>query len=125
MSTLDLYKKRRYTTITIGEGDVCKIPNEYTVEEVERLFELQVKRDELEIQEAGATNEQRDEQMRKFWGLVFDQLEVMFQHYQPELTADILRKKITQSEALEMLGWFDQHRQKVAAKEADQKKNLS
>lgn len=132
MSTLDLYKKRRHTTVKLydhkqGKTVEFKVPNEYTVEEVERLLEIQGKRHELELEELAEKEEARNEQMQKFWHLIFDQLEVMFQHYQPEIDAEYLRGLMSTEEALEMLGWFQEHRQLRLTIEQGkaQKKNLN
>ena len=42
MPTLDLYKSRKFNVVTFAKGDSLKIPTEYTVEQVERLIELEI-----------------------------------------------------------------------------------
>ena len=108
MNTLDLYKERKHSEIKLSDGITYKIPNEYTVEEVERLLELQMKREKIE--NAEVVQEKQEEQIKHFHESVFAQLEVIFQHYQPEMTTEVLKKKITINEALEMVGFFEKHR---------------
>jgi len=112
MPTLDLYKERKHATVILKdqrtqEPKEFKIPNEYTVEEIERLLELQKKRTSIESENVG---ENEAEQLQRFWSVVFEQLEILFQHYQPELTADDLRSWVTHQEALEILGFYDKYR---------------
>jgi hypothetical protein len=107
MQVYDVYKERKHTVIKLGERDF-KIPNEYTVEEVERLLELEQKRDALEKEEV--TPETEKAQLASFWELVFNQLEVIFQRYQPDTTADDLRGMISHHEALGILGFYDKYR---------------
>lgn len=105
----DVYKERQFTIVKLGERDF-KLPNEYTVEEVERLLELKTKRDEIENEVASDDKKEQESQLVAFWGIVFDQLEVIFQHYQPDITADDLRSLISHHEALGILGFYDKYR---------------
>jgi hypothetical protein len=107
MRHLDLFKSRRYSTVKLSDGKEYKLPNEYSVEEVERVFEL---REELETLEAVEVIGDGLAQAKRHTDLVFAQLEIMFQHYQPELTNDYLRKVITHGEALETIGFFQKYR---------------
>jgi len=84
-----------------------KLPNEYTVEEVERLLELQVLRDKVESEEV---SDRGEEQLQNFWRIVFDQLEILFQHFHPEMTREILKSLVTHEEALEILGFYQKYR---------------
>ena len=118
MPTLDLYKARKSNSVKLKERTFL-IPNEYTVEEAERLLELQVKRDAIEAEKADS---KPAEQMKRFWAVVFEQLEIIFQHHQPEITAEELRGLITHHEALELLGFFDKYRHVAASKDGDTKK---
>lgn len=108
MATLDLFKKRRYSEIKLNSGEVFKIPNEYTVEEVERLLELQIIQKKLESSEVN--EEKKDKQILSFFNIIFDQLEIIFQNYQPNITSDYLKKHLTQNEALEIIGFFNKYR---------------
>jgi len=114
MPVLDLYKTRQHHTVRFGEGDKAKeykFPAEYTVEEVERLLELQARREALEAQEAAPEGTpERAAQLNGFMVAVFDQVEVLFQHYQPEMTAEELKNILTRNEALGILGFFDKYR---------------
>lgn len=112
MPTLDLYKARTFNTVKLTDQVTkqeveYKLPNEYTVEEIERLLELQIKREAMEKE---PVKDRGEEQLQKFWAVVFEQLEILFQHYQPEVTADQLRSMVTRTEALEMLSFYDKYR---------------
>ena len=112
MPTLDLYKNRQFNTVKLTDSRTqevkeLKLPNEYTVEEVERLLELQTKRQNLEKEVVG---ENEAEQLQKFWQITFDQLEILFQHYQPEITSNDLRSLMTHQEALEIIGFYNTYR---------------
>lgn len=108
MPNLDIYKGRKFNTVTFGDK-VFKIPLEYTVEEVERLLELDTKRKSVQDE----VIENQEEQLKTFWELVFNQLEIIFQHYQPEMTVDDLRVIVSHNEALGILGFFDEYRNKL------------
>lgn len=124
MKTLNLYKNRKSTAIKVGK-DTYLIPNEYTVEEVERMLELRVKREEMNKAEAIVGLEQA--QYREYLNVVFDQLSILFQHFQPEVTSEELKKRITEKEALEIVDFYNEHRQsklsdrKTEAKKKDKK----
>lgn len=120
MQALDLYKSRKHSVITLADGKEYKIPNEYTVEEVERLLELRAEQEAIESEEV----EDKDGQLPKFWNVVFDQITILFQHYQPEITTEYLKSVITQNEALEMLGFFQKYRH-IALREIAQEKSQS
>lgn len=107
MPHLDLFAQRKHSTVTLGDQKVYKLPNEYTVEEVERILEL---REEIEAMEAQKAIGDGSAQRKAHTALVFAQLGVMFRHYQPDLTDDYLSKVITQSEALEVIGFFRRYR---------------
>ena len=47
----NLYKSRKYSTVKLDDGKSYKIPNEYTVQEVERLLELRIEQEALETEE--------------------------------------------------------------------------
>lgn len=120
METLRLYKDRRHKTVDI-DGDVFKIPLEYTIEEAERLIELEVEQKELEktpVDEISKT-----QSLEKFWFLVFAQIEIILQHYQPEITIEEIKKKLTHKQALDILGFFDKYR-KNNEKSSDTKKKI-
>lgn len=115
MRALNLYKSRKCSTVKLNDGKTYKLPNEYTVEEVERLLELRAEQEALETQEVT----EEEAQLNKFWVVVFDQIEIIFQHYQPEVTSTDLKKLLTHNEALEILGFFDKYRHQ-AIKEINQ-----
>lgn len=127
MTMLDLFKRRRYTEVKLDDGVVYKIPNEYTVEEVERLLELKIKEEELSNTPKADDPKDEQAQLDIFWNNIFAQLEIIFQHYQPEITAEYLKKYVTHNEALEVVGFFQKYRALAldkSAEEQDSKKKL-
>ena len=114
MSAPILYKERQFSEVKLGKPGAektYKIPNEFTVEEWERIYELaqQFKRVKDE-QVAPEGTPEREKQLQEFWGSAWAQLEVMFQHYQPEMTADELKTIITWKEALGILDFYTEYR---------------
>lgn len=109
MPILDVFKERQFNIVKLNDRDL-KVPNEYTVEEVERLLELDEKRNHIEEEQVSKDKPTQEAQLVRFWAVVFDQLEVIFQHYQPELTAVELRKLISHKEALGILGFYEKYR---------------
>lgn len=129
MKTLDLFKNRRYTEVKLDDGIVYKIPNEYTVEEVERLLELKSKEEEISNTPTADTKADEAKQLDLFWSNIFAQLEIIFQHYQPEITAEYLKKYVSHNEALEVVGFFQKYRalamdQVISEEDTDPKKKL-
>jgi hypothetical protein len=110
MPHLDLFKERKYSTLKLGDGKEYKLPAEFTVEEVERVLEI---REETEALEEEEVIEGGKVQREKHAGLLFAQLEVMFQHYQPDMTAKKLKKIVTLNDAMEILGFFTKYRHLV------------
>lgn len=106
MRALDLFTSRKYSTVTLSDKKEYKIPNEYTVEEVERLLELRVEQEALEAESVSNT----EAQIKQFWEIVFSQLEIIFQHYQEDVTREYLKKVVTHNEALEIIGFFQKYR---------------
>lgn len=104
---LDLYLQRKHSTIKLSDGIEYKLPNEYSVEEVERVLELQEEIEALENQEVV---EDGKVQRERHNALIFTQLEVMFQHYQPDMTSSYLKKVISHNDALEIIGFFRKYR---------------
>ncbi len=112
MPTLDLYKTRPHNTVILIDPKskkklTFKLPNEYTVEEVERLLELQGLREKIESQEV---SDRGEKQLQDFWRVVFDQLSILFQHFHPEMTVDELKRIVTHDEALRILGFYQKYR---------------
>lgn len=110
MPKLDLFKKRRFSTVRLNDGVEYKIPNEYTVEEVERLLELKAKEKDIKALTAGLTEAEQKQQLEIFWSNIFAQLEIVFQSYQPEINVAYLQKHVTHNEALEIVGFFQEYR---------------
>lgn len=117
MPVLDLYKERKYSLVKLADGKEYQIPNEYTVVEVERLLELREQQEAIEKEEVT----DQEKQLGKFWAVVFDQLTVLFQHKQPDITTEYLKSVITQNEALGMLGFFQKYRHSALKEYTDEK----
>ena len=110
MRHLDLYKDRRFSLVKLSDEKEYKLPNEYSVEEVERILELREEIEALEAEEVAPLSDASASQVKKHNDLIMAQLEVMLQHYQPKVTVDYLRKTITQNQALELVGFFQKYR---------------
>lgn len=129
MPTLDLYKKRKHLTVTLANGKSYLIPQEYTVEEVERLLELKAQEANIKNTSVEEGTSQADENITRFWDNVFNQLEVIFQSLQPEIDIAYIKKNVTHKEALEIIGFFNEYRSLTAQnedqlEEVDVKKKL-
>lgn len=120
MRTL-VFKSRKHSVVTLKDGKVYKIPSEYLVEEVERLLELQIVQKRIEATEIQESI--KDVQIDNLYANIFNQIEIIFQHFQPEVTIEYLKKHITHSEALEMIGFFNKYR-KLILKENDSTKQV-
>ena len=123
MQTLT-FKTRKHTIIKLDDGKDYKIPNEFLVEEVERLLELKKIQEKLESETV--EEQKQNVQVEVFWNNIFAQLEIIFQHFQPDITEEYLKKHVTHNQALEMLGFFQKYRllamQETQAEELDVKK---
>jgi hypothetical protein len=109
------YKPRAYNTVTVNVGwgrkKRFKIPAELTVEETERLLELVAKVENLAKQEVAAENYYAQRAaLKEFWGYLFAQATILFQHYHPEVTEQWLRKHLTQSEVVGITNFFEASR---------------
>lgn len=131
MSTLDLFKTRPFNTVTLTDPKtqqpiVFKIPNEYLVEEVERLIEIQILRHKLEKTEYDTDDKKAEtKHLNEYWRIVFDQLEILFQHYHPEVTGEQLRSMLTHKEALEIIGFYNDNKfQENPQEKTDSKKKI-
>lgn len=115
MQTLNLYKERSYNQVKLFDKlenklMTFKIPNEFTVEEVERLLEAELMRTELEKTEVAKDKIGRDIQLTNFHKVTFEQLEMLFQHFHPEMTGERLRMSISYKDALEILDFYQKYR---------------
>lgn len=110
MATLNLYDKRRFNTIKLSDGIVYKIPDEYTVNEVERLLELKARQEEISSIEAGDTKEEKEKNLDLFWDNIMDQIEIIFKSFQPEIDKEYLSKIISNKQALDIVGFFQKYR---------------
>lgn len=108
MSILNLFKERKSHTVILesnGEPTEYKIPMSYTVEEIERLLEIQVTIDRLAKEPASKDSNKADKQVSDFFDSIFEQLLVLFNRYQPELTIAELKKIMTREEAQKVIAF--------------------
>lgn len=126
MPTLDLFKARKFHVVKFEDKEF-KLPAEYLVEEVERIYETMAQREALERVPVAAEEENQKKQLDAFWSLVYIQLEIMFQHFQPDMNIEEIKKLISPQEALDILGFFEKYRlihaDKTQAENPEQKKN--
>jgi len=121
MSTLDLYKDRTPHIVILdvnGEKKEFKIPTSYTVEEVERLLEIQSRIDDLVNQEKKEGEESK--QISAFFEALFEQLLVLFSRYQSEMSLDFLKKHLTREDAQKIIAF---HTQEQLLNSYEQKNN--
>lgn len=110
MQTLDLFKSRRFHIVKIGDGNEYKIPNEFTVEQVERLLELKAEQERLDAIPTADDKEEEKKQLDSFYNNIFAQMEIMFQAFHPEVTIEYLKKYVSYNDALEVVGFFQKYR---------------
>jgi len=125
MPTLDLYKVRKPNTVKVFNRltqKTCEylIPIEYTVEEVERFLELQAQREKFE--KVFIEKGKEEEQVMYHYKVVFDQIEILFQHHQPELNSEELKKILTYKDALDVLSFFKKYRSVQSQNDSAKKK---
>lgn len=125
MAVLDLYKKRLPHTIYLeigGQKKAYKIPTQYLAEEVERILELQ---DELNKQKNLVVEEgsvESVEGVARFWKLIYTQLLILFQHYQPEIDIEFLEKNVGKEEALNIIEFHTSEHNKGAEEDLKRSK---
>jgi len=108
MAILDLFKKRQPHIIYLdvnGEKRAYKIPVQYTVEEVERILEIQVKIDDLKATEVEVNSQDQIEMFKKFWDHIYSQLLILFNHYQPDIELDFLKNHVDKEDALDIIAF--------------------
>ena len=119
MARLDLYKDREPHIITLevdGEPKDFKIPVSYTVDEVERLIEIQVMIDKLAKEEVDENR--KEDQFSNFFDAVFNQVLILFQRYQPEITVETLKKMLTRDDAVAIINFHTKEKVKFADNQA-------
>lgn len=125
MSSLTL-TDRGFHEIEVFEDNILvrklKIPKELKVADIERVLELQAEAESIAKE---PLEEDGTEQTRLFWDKVFIILEVLVKTYQPEVTQANLRRWFTQSQALQIAGFFENNRfLKIKDEQSSQKKKL-
>lgn len=108
MAVLDLYKRRPPHTIYIEvekKKVAFNIPTQFTVEEVERILEVQDQIDQLKKERVEIGSEEASRAIELFWENVYMQLLTLFNHYHPEVDLDYLKKYVSQENALEIIAF--------------------
>lgn len=121
MPTLDLYKKRRHSTVKFASGKEYKIPTEYTVEEVERLLELKEEEEAIKAKTVKAGTPEAEASLVQFWNNIFAQLEIIFSSLNPEVDVATIKSEVTHNEALEIIGFFNEYRALASDKHQSEK----
>jgi hypothetical protein len=95
MAKLDLFSDREPHIIELavnGEKKQFRVPTDYTEEEIERILELESK-----------VSESADLTVRR--NLIFQQLHILFRHYQAEMTLEDVKKLLTWNDALKIINF--------------------
>jgi hypothetical protein len=116
MAKLDLYSGREPHVVELevsGEKKEFKLPTDYTEEEIERILELEKK-----LEESSDVTARRS--------IVFSQIQILLNRYQPDFTLEQVKKILTWSDALRIINFISEHTFAVATKteeaEVDSKK---
>lgn len=110
-----LYKERGFHTVEIkerwGKVKLLRVPFELSIEEVERLLELNDRIDSnLKVTVDDEDYVAIATQMNKIHSLLLNQCLIIFQHYQPEITIEYLKKNLTETDARNITGFFETNR---------------
>lgn len=124
MPTLDLYKKRRHFAVKFHSGKEYKIPNEYTVEEVERLLELTEEGDRIKAKKVTEGTPEAEASLVLFWDNIFAQLEIIFSSLNPEVDVAQIKAEVTHNEALEIIGFFNEYRALASTEKQSEKTDV-
>lgn len=112
---LNPYQDREPNTVQIrerfGRTVTYKIPTELTVEELERLLEINIQIEKLAKQKVENTDyDAQAEAIKRYWDHLFAQCTIIFRHYHPEVTTEYLKKHLTQQIAWDIVNFFDINR---------------
>jgi hypothetical protein len=107
MAKLDLYSGREPHVVELevsGEKKEFKLPTDFTEEEIERILELEKK-----------VEDSKDLKSRR--SIVFCQIQILLNRYQPELTLEQVKKMLTWDDALKIINFVSEHTFAVASKD--------
>ena len=116
MATLDLYKKRKSHKITVGEGDNKKeleFPADFTLEEEERILELQSELEHLSESEEELSQD-------KQYNIILEQITILAQRYQPNLEPEDLKEILTRTECDKIITFLTEQRLQFMQSEIEQ-----
>jgi len=106
MAKLDLFKERKKHSITAGEGEdkeELDFPADFTLEEEERILELQ---SELEHLKEGEEEVPQEKQ----YDIILEQITILAQRYQPEITSEYLKEYLTRRDCDKIINWLAEQR---------------
>lgn len=112
METLNLYKDRRPYKVLLnikGKETSFEIPTELTVEESERLIELEIRANHMAKEEAGEKDE-AEKKLEQYFNSLLDYIQILLSHYQPEITLEKLKGMLTQAEIIKIFDFFRKQR---------------
>jgi hypothetical protein len=109
------YKERGFHEVEIkerwGKIKTLRVPFELTLEEVERLLELNERLEEtLKITVDDENHVEVTKGLDRVHKLLLNQCLIILQHYQPDITYDYLKKHLTETDARELSGFFENNR---------------
>lgn len=113
MENLDLYKDRAPYTVNLevkGGKKTFKIPTELTVEESERLLEIEMRIAAASKEEASGNKRQDKQKVDAYIGFLLEYILILLQHYQPELDMAALKKMVSRAEAIKIFEFFKRQR---------------
>ena len=112
MDTLDLYKDRQPYEVILevkGGKKTYKIPTELTIEETERILEVELRINATAKEEI---ENKKDEKIKldRYFSFLLEYILILLQHYQHEITLDDLKKTISRAEAIRIFEFFKKQR---------------
>lgn len=112
METLDLFKDRRPYKVLLevkGGKKEFKLPTEFTVEESERLLEMEIRVSKI-VQEEVKNKTEEKEKLDVFFNNILEYILMLLQHYQPEIEMAELKKIVSRAEAVRIFEFFKRQR---------------
>ena len=83
-----------------------RIPVEVTAGELERILEIQNRKDELYTTKVKLNSDEAVKLEREFCHALYAQLEILFKHYDRTVTVDFLVDHVTKEQAVEIIEVF-------------------
>jgi len=119
---MSFFKEREKIELTLpwkGKDQIFYIPQDYTVEETERILEFESKLRELSKKEVDDETHEAYQKAIDYMNILTQNVTVLLQHYQPEITFSEVKKNFSQIELLAILEFI---RKKSIENRASKKK---